>query len=684
MTNTFGIHRLMYRKMAATETETTSSSDCSNHETMASSRTSGSSIENCSTSRGTAHTTQNEKDPHPSSASPRPLYEAPPHTGLLITLQENDGEGSAGHSSSLLLTFVPDLSLKKIHPNAHGPAGPPIVPTMADTDATNSSSTDKSDNKEGNIPNSARVPASLSDVHLLMGGGSGATVFSGSINHYGLGHVVMKHGGPKETAEHVALATIEEELRKRGRKATQVSSDLEEVDSNDGMAAAEFFRTRIPTFSFLYISPWHCRDRGAELWSTLRNLFLMHKAMKGLGWWENLEGKDDLQVTTVVGGKKTERTVRVFSGEDAGTPMPEVEVSNGFVDLHLPGAELITPQTAMTPAIVRFGQSTEGYTNLYNLSKQLRALQEERLWKFTQGQSEIGGDSPRTASSLLTSCQLCADNGRLLHVLTDEFIQVIRNLQILTHPEELDAIQDVEEELMTLEGAASNDGTNSNPRIIAAVSKKTDMFVGLSIKKNYHPTKGRFVRMRETGDRFRHYFDEMQRRYEVGDGSQVADDPNDKRLVLTDEEKIPARFLAKLLEKGMLLREIFGADTVTENQRCALDVVTDDGHSSWLGLIRRAVSVQCDSARKCVWNAGLSDAGCKYHALFSGSIVQMLQLWHFAISFLLYFSPAFFPCPHFPFSPEQYIIYFSMIQSFGFLTSAHLLFNRSLLSSQSS
>ena len=597
--------------MAATETETTSSSDCNTNETMASSRTSGSSIENCSTNRVAAHA-QNEKDPHPSSAGRRPLYEAPPHTGLLITLQENDGKGNAEHSSSLLLTFVPDLSLKKIHPNAHGPAGPPIVPTFYDADATNSSSADKSDNKEGNIPNSARVPASLSDVHLLMGGGSGATVFSGSINHYELGHVVMKHGGPKETSEHVALATIEEELRKRGRKVTRASSDLEEVDGNGGKAAAEFFRTRIPTFSFLYISPWHCRDRGAELWSTLRNLFLMHKAMKGLGWWENLEGKDNLQVTTAVGGKKTERTVRVFSGDDAGMAMPMVQVSNGFVDLHLPGAKLITPQTAMTPAIVRFGERSEGYTNLYNLSKQLRSLQEERLWKFTQGQSEIGGDSPRTASSLLTSGQLCANDGRLLHVLTDQFIRVIRNLQILTHPEELGAIQDVEKELMTLEGAASNDGTNSNPRVIAAVSKKTDMFVGLSIKKNYHPTTGRCVRMRKTGERFRHYFDEMQKDHEVSDGSQVAEDPNEKKFVLTDEEKIPARFLAKLLEKGTPLRKIFDADVVKENQRCALDIVTANDHSSWLGLIRRAVSVQCDSSRKCVWNAGLSDAGCEY------------------------------------------------------------------------
>ena len=603
-----------YCKMAATETET--SSDRNAHdETMASTLTSGSSADNnnCSATRGAAEGAQNGKDPHRASAVRRPIYEAPPHTGLLITLQEeNDGRGgeNAGHSSSLLLTFVPDLPLKSIHPHAHGPAGPPTM--MADAAAADDNTNNESDNQEGNIPNSARVPASLSDAHLLMGGGSGATVFSGSINHYGLGHVVMKHGGPKETAEHVALATIEEELRKRGRKATQASSDLEEVDSNDGTAAADFFRTRIPTFSFLYISPWHCRDRGAELWSTLRNLFLMHKAMKGLGWWENLEGKDNLKVTTAVGGKKTERSVRVFSGDYAGARMPKVQVSNGFVDLHLPGAELITPQMAMTPAVVRFGPSTEGYTNLYNLSKQLRTLQEERLWKFTQGQTEIGGDSPRTASSLLTSCQLCANDGRLLHVLTDEFIQVIRNLQLLTHPEEKEAIQDVKEELLTLESAMSNDGTNSNPRIITAVSNKTDMFVGLSIKKNYHPTKGRFVRMRKVGERFRHYFGETPKEgAKCGDGSTAAEDPNEKKLVLTDEEKIPARFLAKLLEKGAPLREIFDADTVKKNQRCALDVVTDDDHLSWLGLIRRAVSVQSDSAMKRIWNAGLSDAGRK-------------------------------------------------------------------------
>ena len=435
------------------------------------------------------------------------------------------------------------------------------------------------------MPSSARAPASLSDVHLLMGGGSGATVFSGSIHHYGLGSVVMKHGGPKETAEHVALATIEEELRKRGG-----SSD-----------AAEFFRTRIPSFSFIYISPMHCRDRGAELWSTLRNLHLLHKAMKNLGWWEKLEGKDNLKVTAAAGGKKTERSVRVFSGgEDGDNTVPRVQVSNGFVDLYLPGAELVTPPTAVTPAIVR---NTDGYHNLYKLSKELRTLQEERLWKFTQGQSEIGGKSPRTASSLLTSRQLCGDDGKLLNTLLSEFIHVVKNLQALTHSEERDAIQDVEEELAALERVMSDDGT-ANALTVADVSKKTDMFVANQIKKNYCPKTGRFTRMIETGQIFRNCFND-------GGGRGLIDDPIEKKFSLTDEEKIPALFLGRLLQKGTPLRDIFGADAVKENQRCALDVVTENEHSSWLGLIRRAVSVESESARKCVWNAGLSDAGCE-------------------------------------------------------------------------
>ena len=493
------------------------------------------------------------------------IFEAPPGTGLLITLSpsEEDDSSSASPSTSLLLTFVPDLPLTNIHPNAHGPASPlPVMPMQ---------------------------PASLSDVHLLMGGGSGATVFSGSIHHYGLGSVVMKHGGPKETAEHVALATIEEELRKRGG-----SSD-----------AAEFFRTRIPSFSFIYISPWHCRDRGAELWSTLRNLNLLHKAMKGLGWWENLEGKDNLKVTAAAGGKKTERSVRVFYGGEGGdNTVPRVQVSNGFVDLHLPGAELITPPTEMTPAIVR---TTPGFANLTNLSKELRTLQEERLWKFTQGQSEIGGETPRTASSLLTSRQLCGDDGKLLNTLIEEFIQVVRNLQSLTHPEERDVIQDVKEELAALERAVSGDCT-ANALTAVNLSKKADMFVANQIKKNYCPQKGRFIRMRAFGRKFRDYFNDY---FNDGGDAGAIEDPIEKKFSLTDEEKIPARFLGKLLQEGTPLRKVFDDDAIKENQRCALDVVTENEHSSWLGLIRRAVSVESESARKCVWNAGLSDAGCE-------------------------------------------------------------------------
>ena len=229
--------------------------------------------------------------------------------------------------------------------------------------------------------------------------------------------------------------------------------------------------------------------------------------------------------------------------------------------------------------------------------KELRTLQEERLWKFTQGQSEIGGEKPRTASSLLTSRQLCGDDGKLLNTLIEEFIQVVRNLQSLTHPEERDVIQDVEEELAALERAMSGDGT-ANALTVVDLSKKTDMFVANQIKKNYCPQKGRFIRMRTFGRTFRDY--------------GAIEDPIEKKLSLTDEEKIPARFLGKLLQRGTPLRKVFDDDAIKENQRCALDVVTENEYSSWLGLIRRAVSVESESARKCVWNAGLSDAGCEY------------------------------------------------------------------------
>jgi hypothetical protein len=85
-----------------------------------------------------------------------------------------------------------------------------------------------------------RAPASLSSVRLLHGGGSGTAVF---------------HGGHKDAQEIFSLVTLASELQQRQVIAPQ--------------AAANMAR-RVPTYSMVYVSPFHLRDRGQELWCRLR------------------------------------------------------------------------------------------------------------------------------------------------------------------------------------------------------------------------------------------------------------------------------------------------------------------------------------------------------------------------------------------------------------------------------
>ena len=110
------------------------------------------------------------------------------------------------------------------------------------------------------------APASLRDVRMLYGGGSGTAVFSGVHAPTGM-PLVLKHGGPSDTLEVFALAQISDQLQKRGGS----SSD----DGGDGgeqrQAAAQYMRSRIPEFVGVFVSPFHFRDRGQEMWSTVRD-----------------------------------------------------------------------------------------------------------------------------------------------------------------------------------------------------------------------------------------------------------------------------------------------------------------------------------------------------------------------------------------------------------------------------
>ena len=235
----------------------------------------------------------------------------------------------------------------------------------------------------------------------------------------------------------------------------------------------------------------------------------------------------------------------------------------------------------------------DSYAFLKSFVQQLIALQKQNMWKVTLAQKTIGGPQPTTAAALHTAGQLSDD---LLETLIREFTHVIRNLQLLTLPEETDIVNTVRQELCDLPADAR----------AADVSATADAFVGFAVKKNFHHKKGRFKRLRDMGETFRK-----------------------GTLLLTDEEKVPARHLGVLLQAGALMEDVF-ADGPTGPS--ALDTVTD----TWRGLLEHAVGLRGPVALARVWTCGLADSGL--HNLF----LDPDTLWLFDMG-----EPALCPLPAF-------------------------------------
>lgn len=254
-------------------------------------------------------------------------YECRTGDGLCIRLNPLDG--------SVSIYCVPDQHYAEIHPNCY-------------------------------------APAAMENVHLLHGGGSGTAVFFGEDPV--LGPMVMKHAGPKDTREIFSLATISQELLKRN-----------ELDPH----AVSAMRQRIPGFLMLYLSPYHLRDRGKELWSSLRGSFWKNKK----SFLDNAKGETEvyklsresvmrLPVHFLAGdGIHGMRRIRVHrADEDTDT---QITVCLTTVILEVPGDLL--RDDCVIPDGLRF---------LEELADELIACQEEENWKVTLAQTTIGGSTP--------------------------------------------------------------------------------------------------------------------------------------------------------------------------------------------------------------------------------------------------------------------------------------------------
>jgi hypothetical protein len=296
------------------------------------------------------------------------------------------------------------------------------------------------------------IPAETTNTHVLKGGGSGATVFSGDLYDQKL---VWKHGDQKDMGEVFALASIEHELLDRSE------------------TAAEELRSRIPTFKGIYISPNHIRIRSQELWKVVERSVRRWslEPVGGDGSMHNsIHSSDSGSEIEISALPHLQRRFCICSG------------SSCYVDARKSSVRVFMREFEM-------GENGElycDYENLKELVDSLRVLQQRHFWKFSIAQSRIGGPNPQNAAALHLAGKL---RGPTLNKLVDQFVCVLRSLQDLAREEERDAA-----ELVRVELESMDDKTKA-----ADVSPLANSFVGFSIVKNFDSEKGRFKLIRETG-----------------------------------------------------------------------------------------------------------------------------------------------------------------------------------------
>jgi hypothetical protein len=219
------------------------------------------------------------------------------------------------------------------------------------------------------------------------------------------------------------------------------------------------------------------------------------------------------------------------------------------------------------------------YDSLKTLVEELVPIMTDRFFKFTLTQKTIGGESPKTGNQWLYEGQL---KGGLLDNLITQFIKVIRHLQALTLPEEIDVLELIRAEVERFEDDTANEKINASE-----LSQTADNFVGNAIKKNFHPEKGRSVLLRELSRKFR-----------------------EDTLILTPEEVLPARHLGYILRPGALMSDTFHHSPMEPT-------VLHPHQHYWRNILGRAVDRRksmSPTALQRIWTCGLTDAGI--HNLF--------------------------------------------------------------------
>jgi hypothetical protein len=416
--------------------------------------------------------------------------------GLMITIDQ-------GHCQFHL---VPDANYSQIHPNVY-------------------------------------APANLTNMRILYGGGSGVSVFGGYSPE--LGDIVMKHGGYQDLQDLFALATISEELRMRGERSGYVRQ-------------AHDMQERLPCFKSIYMSPHHIRSRGDEMigllkgfvmnrnWSSASIISCDEKAIDS----SNHINPHARHLAALIKERPSQMdlgmTIRIFEGEDEDSLSFVLNDSNAEqwkLSLVLPAGSSMFSSSSLVQV------RGNPYDVLKSVVQGLGPIMTKRAFKFTLAQKTIGGSSPKTGNQWLYEGKL---SGPVLKNLMDHIIQMIRDLELLTLPDEVDAVDEIRKEVLQFE--ESPEGLRANN-----ISKMADSFVGNAIKKNFHPDKGRQHFLREVCSMFR-----------------------DRSLYLEPAEEIPAQHLGTILRSGALMSDTF------LNTPMEPTVLQMQPHF-WRNILRRAV-----------------------------------------------------------------------------------------------
>lgn len=448
-------------------------------------------------------------------------YVVPDGYGLCFRLDRDNG--------TVVLEQVPDHHCDHIHPNCY-------------------------------------APASLKDVCLLHGGGSGTAVFYGYDTRRKV-PMIMKHGGAKDSREVFSLATVTQELLDRTACAPEAARNMQK---------------RIPCFYMLYISPYHLRDRGRELWASIRGTLWSCSSSSAGQFHDSLSSIQSGKISDRSGDTRNIHKVsKVFQSKMNPNVLRESK-KHGKRNLRVqisdeePTVMICVGLASVVFYIPRHYVSKDGASGsmyivkgtdfLQELKTELVSCQEEENWKVTLAQTEIGGVKPRNGADVLTTQSM---NDELLHQLVDEMTRVMRDLRSLATPQERSCIEVVHREV----------ANRQDEDAICSISNTVDRFTGCALRKNFHPTSGRFAYLREIGEKFR-----------------------EGTLYLLDNELLPTELLGKVLRNGCDMLSVF---TEPPTSRSALDLM--DG--SWRSLLDLSTSLTSPSATDGIWSCGLTDAG---------------------------------------------------------------------------